>query len=446
MHKRRNKAVAFAAAVVSTALVLTGCSAGGGGGTDAGGKTTVTFWQQKFEDYQGVWFKKYVDAYNASQDKVKIDYQVIPADTWTQKLQAAQAAGKQPDIATTSYGNIAAGVVNGQFAALDDYMPAESFSDIKDNVSSFVTIDGKHYAYPMLVEPSTVLYYNTDLVKAAGLDPATPPTTWAELIDWSTKLTSGDVKGMTIASVAPDLAWSSWGLQYNACGHLPISDDWSKADATDPCFDKLLDFYTSLYQGNLIPQQPKVGYADGSPYGAGEVAMMASGSWVIGQLKADFPDMYAKTQVAAFPSIDGDPTKPTATLGGWTLTLDSKSKNPQAAADFIQYLLAGDPAIMADFFKAAGYSKYTVRTSVDEALASDPDASADPFMQTISEKVVAYGKQEPAYPFDVALAFGTAIESAMKGTDSVQGSLTTADAAINDIITKQGLAGTAPKN
>jgi len=444
MHKRRNKAVAFAAAVVSTALVLTGCSAGGGTPTD-GGTTNVTFWQQKFEDYQGVWFKKYVDEFNKSQDKVHVDYQVIPADTWAQKLQAAQAAGKQPDIATTNYGNIAAGVVNGQFAALDDYMPAESFSDIKENVSSFVTIDGKHYAYPMLVEPSTVLYYNTDLVTAAGLDPNSPPTTWAELIDWSTKLTSGDVKGMTIASTAPDLGWSSWGLQYNACGHLPINDDWSKADATDPCFDKLLDFYKALYQGNLIPQQPKVGYADGSPYGNGEVAMMAGGSWVIGQLKNDFPDVLAKTQVAPFPSIDGDQTKPTSTLGGWTLTLDSKSKNPQAAADFIQYLLAGDPAIMADFFKAAGYSKYTVRTSVDEALASDPDASADPFMKTISDKVVAYGKQEPGYPWDIALAMGTAIESAMKGTDTVEGSLATADAAINDVIAKQGLAGTAPK-
>ena len=112
MHKRRNKVVALAAAVVSTALVLTGCSAGGGG-TGDDGKTTVTFWQQKFEDYQGVWFKKYVDAFNKSQDKIKVDYQVIPADTWAQKLQAAQAAGKQPDIATTNYGNIAAGVVKG---------------------------------------------------------------------------------------------------------------------------------------------------------------------------------------------------------------------------------------------------------------------------------------------------------------------------------------------
>ena len=453
MHKRRNKTVAFAAAVVSTVLALTACSAGGGGGgtstegntggTSANGKTVVTFWQQKFEDYQGVWFKKYVDAYNASQDKVSIDYQVIPADTWAQKLQAAQAAGKQPDVATTNYGNIAAGVADGKFAALDDYMPAKSFSDIKDNVASFVTIGGKHYAYPMLVEPSTVLYYNTDLVTAAGLDPKSPPTTWAELIDWSTKLTSGDVKGMTIASTAADLGWSSWGLQYNACGHLPISDDWSKGAATDPCFGKLLDFYKTLYQNNLIPQQPKVGYADGSPYGGGEVAMMAGGSWVIGQLKADFPAMLAKTMVAPFPSIDGDQTKPTATLGGWTLTLDSKAKNPQAAADFIQYLLAGDPAIMADFFKAAGYSKYTVRTSVDEALADDPEASADPFMAVISEKVVPFGKAEPAYPWDISLAVGTAIESAMKNTASVDDALATAQQAVADVIERQKLAGTA---
>ncbi|MBN9154055.1 MAG: extracellular solute-binding protein [Microbacterium sp.] len=443
---KKSRLIAAVAAVAAAGMMLAGCSGGGGGTSGGDGTIHVIFWQQKFEDYQQAWFKKYVDAFNKSQKKVQVDYVVVPADTWQQKLKAAQAAGKQPDIATTNYGNIAAGVANGQFVDLDKYLPAKAFADIKDNVKSFVQVEGKNYAYPMLVEPSTVLYYRTDLVKAAGLDPNSPPKTWAELIEWAKKLTTGKVKGMTIASVAADLGWSSWGLQYNACGQLPINGDWSKAEATKPCYEDLLNFYKELYKGGLMPQQPKVGYADASPYGNGEVAMMADGSWAVGQLKNDFPKMVANTAVAPFPSIDGDMSKTTATLGGWTLTVDAKSKNPKDAASFVNYLLAGDPAIMADFFKTSGYSKFTVRTSVDEALASDPDASSDPFMKIISDKIVPNGKQEPGYPWDISLAFGTAIESAMKGNASVGDALKTANASINDVIQKQSLAGTGPGN
>src|ERR1043166_7678044 len=195
--RRRSTLIYAISAGLAATLALAGC--GSSGPKKEAGKTVVTFWQQKFEDYQGVWFKKEVDAFNASHADIKIDYQVVPGDTWAQKLKAAQAAGNAPDVATTNYGNIPAGVVNGEFAALDDLIPADKFADIKDNVKSFVTINGKHYAYPMLVEPSTVLYYRKDLVTAAGLDPNSPPKTWADLITWATKLTSGKVKGMTIA-------------------------------------------------------------------------------------------------------------------------------------------------------------------------------------------------------------------------------------------------------
>ena len=48
---------------------------------------------------------------------------------------------------------------------------------------------------------------------------------------------------------------------------------------------------------------------------------------------------------------------------------------------------------------------------------------------------------QPARALD---AFGTAIESAMKGSTDVATALKKADAAINDVIKKQSLAGTAP--
>lgn len=440
MSLRRRKLWAAAGVVVAASLVLSSCG-GSGDDTDSDGKAHVIFWQQKFEDYQQEWFKKHVNEFNASQDEVEVEYVVVPAEAWQQKLKAAQAAGNQPDVATTSYGNIRPGAASGQFKALDDLLPEDRFADIKDNVKEFVTVDDKHYGYPMLVEPSTVLYYRTDLAKAAGLDPASPPKTWDELVTWADKLTDGKTKGMTIASTQGDLAWSSWGLQLNACGDFPVRGDWSSADATDSCYGDVLDLYTRLYQGGLMPETPKVAYPDALPYGEGEVAMMANGSWAIGQLKNDYKDLVAKTAVAPFPSLDGDATKPTATLGGWTLTVDGKADDAEAAAKFIDYLIAGDPAIMADFFKMSGLSKYTVRNSVDEVLASDPEAKEDPFMKIVSDQVVPYGKPEPAYPIDISNAMATAIESAMKGTTSADDALSTADKAMEEIIKKQSLAG-----
>ncbi|WP_427892115.1 ABC transporter substrate-binding protein [Kribbella sp. GL6] len=444
--RHRRLRILVASAVAAT-LALAGCGSSDNSGSSGGkgGTTEITFWQQQFEPYQQKWFKTYVDKFNASQTAVKVKYQVVPGDTWTQKLKAAQAAGTQPDVATTNYGGIPAGVANGQFAELDGLLPDKVWGDLKPNVAGFVKVDGKHYAYPMLVEPSTVLYYRKDLVTAAGLDPNSPPKTWDELLTWAQKLTKGNVKGMTMASVAPDLGWSSWGLQYNACGHLPINDDWSAANAKDPCYTKLFQLYQTLFQKGWMPQQPKVGYADASPYGQGQVAMMADGSWAVGQLKQSFPAMIKNTAVAPFPSVDGDATKPTATLGGWTLTVDGKTKKKEAAAKFIDYLLAGDPAIMADFFRQSGFSKYTVRTSVDQALASDPAATSDPFMKIISDKVVATGKAEPAYPFDISLAFATAIESVMKGKSDIPAATQKASDAIDRVIKQQHLKGTAPK-
>jgi multiple sugar transport system substrate-binding protein len=406
-------------------------------------KVQIDFWQRQFEDYQQEWFKAQVDAFNASQDGIEVVYTVVPGDAWDAKLVAAQAANVAPDVATTNYNPIKPGVADGKFANLSDLMPAEAIADIEPWVLDFVTAgDGGVYGYPMLVEPSTVLFYRKSLLEGAGLD---VPKSWDDLLAAARALTTDDVYGMNIAQVAGDLGWSSWGLQYNAAGHLPIADDWSAGRATEQGFHDLAQFYTTLYQEQLMPQEATYGYADCSFFGEGQVAMSACGSWALGQLSgnADWTDVWNDTAIAAFPSIDGDPTKTTATLGGWTLTVDSKSDQPQAAADFVNWLLAGDPAIMTSFFEAAGYSKYPVRTSVNAALAADPVASQNTALATVTSDILPYAKPEPAYPWDISLAMGTAIEKSMRG-GSIDDALAEANATIETTIAQQGLAGTAP--
>ncbi|WP_203581431.1 ABC transporter substrate-binding protein [Microbacterium hibisci] len=440
MHKRNSRLVLAVVATASAGALLAGCAAGGGAPTTEDGKAKVIFWQQKFEDYQQAWFKQQVDDFNKSQDEVEIEYTVVPADTWDQKLKAAQAAGKAPDVKTTNYGNIKPMQANGQLADLSQLMDSSAISDIKSNVADFVTVEEGVYGYPMLVEPSTVLFYRTDLFAAAGID--APPTTYDELIEDARALTKDGVYGMNIAQTAPDLGWSSWGGQWNTAGALPLRGDWSEAYATDPAYEQLATMYQTLYMDKLMPQEATYGYADCSFFGEGTVAMSACGSWALGQIAGN-PD-WTTTQenfaVAPFPSSDGDPTKPTATLGGWTLTVDSKSKVQEQAADFVSYVLADNPENLVEFFAASGFSKYAATTSVDEALAADPEASSNPYMQIISEQIVQYAKGEPAYPWDVSLAFSTALEKAMRGGD-IAASFEEAQAEITDIIEKQKLAG-----
>ena len=126
MRNRRSSVVSVIAAAVLASVTLAGCSSGNGASTE-NGTTVITFWQQKFEDYQQAWFIKYVKAFNKSQNKIKVNYLTVPADTWQQKLKAAQAAGTQPDVSTTNYGAIPAGVVDGQYANLDGLLPKSTF-------------------------------------------------------------------------------------------------------------------------------------------------------------------------------------------------------------------------------------------------------------------------------------------------------------------------------
>jgi multiple sugar transport system substrate-binding protein len=407
-------------------------------------KVTIEFWSQKFEDTTGAWFKKWIGEFNKTHENVEIKLTIVPAEAWEQKMKAAQAAGKAPDIRTLDYGKIANNAKLGAILPLNDLIDPAAFDDLYDNVKDFVTVGDKYYAYPKLVEPSTVLYYRKDMFTEAGLDPEKPPVTWAEVLEYGKKLTKKGVFGFSIAQNAVDLGWSSWGLQYNSTGHLPITDDWSKADVMNDGYKALLNFYATAYQSGIMPKQQLSAYADATPFGQGKLAMIVSGSWSMGLFRNDFKDKLDNIGVAPMATIDGDQTKPTATLGGWTLAIDGKSKHPQEAASFISYLLAGDPSIMIDFFKTSGFSKFSPRKSVDEAMKSDPDASKDAFRTIVAEKIIPYSKAEPIYPWDVSMAFSTAIESAMKGT-SVDKALEKAEKDINDYITKSQLAGTNPK-
>lgn len=434
--------------------VLTGCSGTGPAGTeeaesgdskDSSGKTVLNFWTPQWGEADAEWWEKNIEAYNKSQDKVEVKLEIVPGDAWDQKTVAAQAAGTSPDIATMNYNKIIFSAEQGKILPLDEYTDPAIWDDLYENIADFVTLDGKHYAYPMLAEPSAVLFYRKDLFEEAGLDPEKAPVTWDELIDYGKKLKKGNVFGLAAAGNAAEYGWTHWGFQAMV-GQQPISEDWSEATIVNEPMKELITFWNDMYQSGIVPKQPLGGYTDIKPLAEGQVAMQINGSWAIGQLRNDYPDLLDNIGVAVVPTNDGNQDKPTASLGGWTLTIDGNSKHPKEAAEFIQWLLAGDEQIMVDFFKdVTKFSKFTARKSVDEVLAQDAEGANDPWRKLIAEEVVPYAVAEPIYAWEVSMAYATALERVMLEGQDVEKALQTAEKEINDYIKNNNYAGTNPK-
>lgn len=163
-------------------------------------------------------------------------------------MKSAQAAGTMPDVYTDP-STMDEGARLGQFLALDDLLDAEQLENLTDQAKELVTVDGKVYGYPLLLEPQSALFWNKDMFEAAGLDPEKPPTSWDELYATCEKLLPTLPDGAFALTTAGDqdtFAWATVGQQFQVAGHFPITDDWSEADAEDAQYEELLGFYKTL--------------------------------------------------------------------------------------------------------------------------------------------------------------------------------------------------------
>jgi ABC-type glycerol-3-phosphate transport system substrate-binding protein len=99
--------------------------------------------------------------------------------------------------------------------------------------ASLSKINGKFYGWTGAeVDAGQMLYYNKDMFRKAGLDPAKPPKTMPEFLDYAKKLTEYDADGnIKVAGVA---------LRYSG-GHQGVGDKFSKYAM--PFMDTAKEFY-----------------------------------------------------------------------------------------------------------------------------------------------------------------------------------------------------------
>lgn len=296
-------------------------------------KVTLTYWNG-FTGPDRPALEALVDRFNKSNAKIEIKMDIMPWDSFYQKLASALATGQGPDLLAFATERIGTYAKPGAIVPINDFYKGKNGFDpaiLPKALNANLKFNGKYYGAPMNFA-TLLLYYNKDLFKAAGLDPEKPPKNWTELKDYAIKLTKvsgGKVEqyGFGIASretvpMWPILIWGNGGdfINYRAKTSLINNANTVKA----------VQYFADLISKNRISPAILTGAEVDKLFESQKAAMYMCGPWAVNGFKK------AGLNFGVAPVPAGP--KKAVTLGtGVAMCLTSSSKHKKEAYEFFKY-------------------------------------------------------------------------------------------------------------
>lgn len=171
--------------------------------------------------------KELIREFMAANPGVTVEGVAVPSGDMTTRLQADLAAGRTPDLAQLIFNDLDHIVRNFGVQALQDIVPA---ADWKSHTEGMVpaglelaAFGGKMYGLAFTFS-TPVLWYNADLLKAAGLDANKPPSTWDEVKSAALAVKDKTGKDGFYGSFYSQFDWALQGLILSNGGRVLSKD------------------------------------------------------------------------------------------------------------------------------------------------------------------------------------------------------------------------------
>lgn len=275
-----------------------------------------------------------------------------PADTYYTVLGTAINAKQGPDVVLLNGGNLAidrAGALVPLKSKFADVIPGLV------GLSSFKTADGDYIAMPLTVQGS-IWYYNKEVYKAAGLDPAKPPQTWKDFEAVCTAIkakgdascvTFGNKDGTDFINVIATIADGLWSADTRA-KFMKHDMAWTSDDMR-AVFAKAKEMIDNGWIENGVNSY--------SPYTDAVNILAGARTGNLLGLISDAPNSWKNIEdmtgeggvgVALPPAIDQDPAADPKRLevdGGIGFGITSWSTNQDLAVDFIKTAVSTEAAL-----------------------------------------------------------------------------------------------------
>lgn len=232
------------------------------------------------------------------------------------------------------------GLIANQLRDLSQDFSKQDLAKYFPAIISANTVGNKLVGIPWFTDAG-VLYYRTDLMKKYGYNAA--PKTWAELGTMAAKIQAGErranpkfsgfvFQGKNYEGLTCDaLEW------VNSFGGGTIIDSSGKITINNAKAAQALTTISG-FVGTIAPQGVTT-YAEEDArnvFQAGNAAFMRNWPYAYALAQDPKSPIKGKVGVAALPAGTGG--KPSATLGGWQLAVNSYSKHPKEAVDLVRYL------------------------------------------------------------------------------------------------------------
>ncbi|AMB60210.1 ABC transporter substrate-binding protein [Microterricola viridarii] len=355
MFKKKTMATgAIIVAFAAGSLGLTACSSDATVSEGASDKTTVNWWSWDPDNSN---YQAWVDAFEAENPDIDLKFRFIQYSDYENAVRLAAKSDSGPDV----FG-IEPGAMSEQFAPLTldltTLAEEEIGADWQDQLlgTDQLAVEGKQVSLPWKLGGGGLIWYNKNILDAAG---ATPPTNLAEWKDMCAKV---EAQGVTCFVHGAKDDWVNLDVFQAIANQIDPGAIYAAFDGekkfNTPDMVSAFDAWKGLFDEGII-QPGALGmtqYPDANDaMSKGEAASIAFGTWhndhmtkarLAGSVETYGPDIVNQVFLPiAFPDVVGGAQETGRLFGapaGWAIS--SKSKQQEAAFTFVKWFTTSETA------------------------------------------------------------------------------------------------------
>ena len=381
--KKKVLAVLLCAAMVGTTLA--GC---GSSGSDSGSDDSAKQTGKKEMDVEGddvttlnVWtfIENHQDFYTDMAEKwneenpdrkVKLVLSNMAYDDMHNKLSLALESGEgAPDVVDIELGKFPA-FMTGNIGLKD---LTDAIAPYKDNVVEsrldLYSKDGKYYGLPTHVG-TTVAFYNTEELEAAGIDYTTIKT-WDDFKEAGIKY--HEATGKTFAAAETTAQWTL-NLMLAQKGGSYLKEDGS-LDVNNDKMVEVLQCMKDMQDAGALAT-----IAGGQPdneeayplYNSGDVAAAIMPFWQTSRYTSYMTDLSGKVAIAAPPVFGDNDAVKTIGGGGTGTAVVASGENADLAADVFAFIKLSDEANV-EVWNVLGFDPVNTEVWTQTDITENPD-------------------------------------------------------------------------